>query len=59
MGRLDPNAVCYLNSRGRDAKQAQELLIRGFVSEVSEAIEHDAIRQYTDHAILAKLAQEA
>jgi len=59
VGRLDPNAVFYLNSRGLDGKQAQELLIRGFVSEVSEAIEHDAIRQYTDQAILAKLGQEA
>jgi Fe-S cluster assembly protein SufD len=55
VGRLDPNAVFYLNSRGLDAKEAQELLIRGFVSEVSEAIEDDAIRQYTDQAILAKL----
>jgi len=55
VGRLDPNAVFYLNSRGLDAREAQELLIRGFVSEVSETIEDDAIRQYTDQAILAKL----
>lgn len=55
VGRLDPTALFYLNSRGLDTLAAQELLIRGFVSQVTEAVQHDAIRQYTDQAVTAKL----
>jgi Fe-S cluster assembly protein SufD len=55
VGRLDPNAVFYLNSRGLDAREAQEVLVHGFVSEVLEAVADDAIRQYTDDAVLTKL----
>jgi Fe-S cluster assembly protein SufD len=55
VGRLDPNAVFYLNSRGLDTREAQELLVRGFVSEVLEAVADDAVRQYTDDAVLTKL----
>lgn len=55
VGRLDPNAVFYLNSRGLDAREAQELLVHGFVSEVLTAVADDAIRQYTDDAVLTKL----
>ena len=55
VGRLDPSAVFYLNSRGLDTRQAQELLIHGFVSEVLAAVADDAVRQYTDNAVLTKL----
>ena len=55
VGRLDPTALFYLNSRGLDTLAAQELLIHGFVSQVTEAVTHDAIRQYTDQAVPAKL----
>jgi Fe-S cluster assembly scaffold protein SufB len=47
--------VFYLNSRGLDAREAQELLVHGFVSEVLTAVADDAIRQYTDDAVLTKL----
>jgi Fe-S cluster assembly protein SufD len=55
IGRLDPNALFYLNSRGLDTREAQELLVRGFVSEVLAAVADDAVRQYTDDAVLTKL----
>lgn len=55
VGRLDPIALFYLNSRGLDTLAAQELLIHGFVSQVTDAVEHDAIRQYTDQAVTTKL----
>lgn len=55
VGRLDPAALFYLNSRGLDTHEAQELLVRGFVSEVLSAIADDAVRQYTDDAVLTKL----
>ena len=57
VGRLDPIAVFYLNSRGLDAQDAQELLIQGFVSQVTDAVQNDAIRQYADHAVAAKLGK--
>ena len=55
VGRLDANALFYLNSRGIDTPAAQELLIRGFVSEVIDAVRDDAIRQYMDQAVTTKL----
>lgn len=55
VGRLDATAVFYLNSRGLSTQEAQQLLIQGFVSEVLSAIVDDAIRQYTDDAVLTKL----
>jgi Fe-S cluster assembly protein SufD len=55
VGRLDPNAIFYLNSRGLDSREAQELLVRGFVNEVLAAVTDDAVRQYTDNAVLTKL----
>ena len=55
IGRLDPNAVFYLNSRGLDTREAQELLVHGFVSEILSTIADDAVRQYTDDAVLTKL----
>jgi Fe-S cluster assembly protein SufD len=56
VGRLDPNAIFYLNSRGLDAQEAQELLVHGFVSEVLAAVIDDAVRQYIDDAVFTKLS---
>jgi Fe-S cluster assembly protein SufD len=56
VGRLDPNAIFYLNSRGLNAQEAQDLLMHGFVSEVLAAVVDDAVRQYIDHAVLTKFS---
>ena len=56
VGRLDRDALFYLNSRGLDEREARELLVHGFVNEVIEAIEDDAVRQYADAAIVAQLS---
>ena len=55
IGRLDPNSLFYLNARGLGEREARELLVHGFVNEVIRTIEDDAIRQYTDDAVLARL----
>ncbi len=55
VGRLDERALFYLRSRGIGAAAARNLLVHGFVREVIDSIADDAVRQYTDDAVMATL----
>jgi Fe-S cluster assembly protein SufD len=57
VGRLDQAALFYLNSRGLGELEARELLVHGFVNEVLDSIDDDAIRQYADAAVAADLGE--
>ncbi len=55
VGQLDPAALFYLESRGIGEEAACALLVHGFVREVVDSIADDAVRQYTDDAVMAAL----
>ncbi len=55
VGQLDPAALFYLESRGIGEEVARALLVHGFVREVVDSIADDAVRQYTDDAVMAAL----
>lgn len=55
VGQLDPAALFYLSSRGIGPETARSLLVHGFVREVVDSIADDAVRQYTDDAVMAAL----
>ena len=45
-GALDDDALFYLRSRGLNFLNAQNLLIRGFASELFDLIKHDPTRNF-------------
>lgn len=55
VGQLDPAALFYLKSRGIGEESARALLVHGFVREIVDSIADDAVRQYTDDAVMAAL----
>ncbi len=57
VGQLDGEALFYLKSRGIGEDAARRLLVQGFVAEVAEAIEDDAVRQYIDSAVAERLRE--
>lgn len=57
VGQLDDNALFYLKARGLDAETAKALLVLGFVSEMFEKIEDDALQQYVEKQFLGCLAR--
>jgi Fe-S cluster assembly protein SufD len=50
-GQLDEEAVFYLRSRGLSEKSAKELLVKAFLGEVLEEVEHDDVRSYVEEQI--------
>ena len=44
IGRLDPDALFYLRSRGLGRRDSHEILVRGFAGEVVEKIPVEAVR---------------
>jgi len=48
---LDEEAVFYLRSRGLSEKSAKELLVKAFLGEVLEEVEHDDVRSYVEEQI--------
>jgi Fe-S cluster assembly protein SufD len=50
-GQLDEEAVFYLRSRGLSEKAAKELLVKAFLGEVLEEVEHDDVRSYVEEQI--------
>ncbi|TXH20047.1 MAG: Fe-S cluster assembly protein SufD [Chitinophagaceae bacterium] len=46
VGRLDEEALFYMQSRGISEKTATKLLLNGFALDITEKIEHEAIRNY-------------
>jgi Fe-S cluster assembly protein SufD len=55
VGRLDEEALFYLNARGIGDKEAKALLLHAFASEILEKIELEPIRQYADEIISERL----
>ncbi len=49
-GQLDENQLFYLMARGLPRREAERLLIRAFIAEAFEAVEHDGLR----HALEAR-----
>ncbi len=45
-GALEPDALFYIRSRGIDQDSARALLVRGFGSEIIEALENNEIRDH-------------
>ena len=54
IGQLDETPVYYLRARGIPRGQAIAMLQRGFLLEVLETIESDAVRRYVERLTLAK-----
>jgi Fe-S cluster assembly protein SufD len=50
-GQLDEEAVFYLRSRGLSEKSAKELLVKAFLGEVLEEIDHEDVRTYLEEQI--------
>ena len=45
-GELDPEALFYMRSRGLSLVSAKSLLIRGFLSDLIDDINHEGLRKY-------------
>lgn len=56
-GALDEDLLFYLKARGIPAKEAEALLVQSFVGEVTEAIEHEGLREMLMKATTTWLAQ--
>ncbi len=55
IGRLDDEALFYLQARGIGEKAAKALLLHAFAVEILEKIELEPIRQYVDQIISERL----
>ena len=55
VGRLDDNALFYLQSRGLDRASAESLLTYAFASEVVQSITVDEVRGRLERALLSRL----
>lgn len=55
VGRLDPQALFYLRSRGIDGIQARRLLCLGFASEIIDRFETASLRQLVGHDLERKM----
>ena len=45
-GQIDPEALFYLKSRGLNHMKSMEIIMNGFISDISELIKNDHIGQY-------------
>jgi len=59
IGRLDPDALFYLRSRGLAETAARDLLTRGFVAEVLQRIGSEALADAAGEILVAALRAEA
>ncbi|WP_170226990.1 Fe-S cluster assembly protein SufD [Luteibaculum oceani] len=55
-GKLNSEALFYLQSRGVPAREAKKLLLKAFAAEVLESISVDAVKELAETAIDKKLA---
>ncbi len=51
VGELDSEQLFYLRSRGISDAEARSMLIRAFLAESLDAIEHEAVRAALEHAV--------
>lgn len=56
-GKLDPDALFYLQSRGMSDPAARRLLTRGFVSEVIQTIASEPVRAHVDKLVTETLGR--
>ena len=54
-GNIDQDTVFYMRSRGLDLETASQLLIRGFASEVTDAVRLEELRAYLERRFLDAL----
>jgi Fe-S cluster assembly protein SufD len=59
IGRLDPEALFYLRSRGLDEGAARDLLTRGFAAEILQRIGSAALAEAAGELLLAALRADA
>jgi Fe-S cluster assembly protein SufD len=57
VGQLDREAIFYLRSRGIGEEAAKSLLTYAFASEVSQAIDFDAVRHDLEEFLFGRLAE--
>ncbi len=55
VGRLDDNALFYLQSRGLDREAAESLLTYAFASEIVQTIEVEQVRARVERALTSRL----
>jgi Fe-S cluster assembly protein SufD len=55
VGKIDPDQVFYLNSRGIPEKDAQRLIVEGFFDPIMQRIPFEGVRQRFQAAISNKL----
>jgi len=55
VGQFDPESLFYLRSRGISEESSRKLLVEAFMFDVTEKIEHDALKEYVQSLIYAKM----
>jgi Fe-S cluster assembly protein SufD len=55
VGKIDPNEVFYLNTRGIPTKEAERLIVEGFFDPIVQQIPFDNLRARMQKAIVDKL----
>jgi Fe-S cluster assembly protein SufD len=57
IGRLDPDAMFYLRSRGLPVPEAQDLLLQAFAYEILERVEPASVRAEIEAVLATRLAE--
>jgi Fe-S cluster assembly protein SufD len=57
IGQLEPDALFYLQARGIDDEQANDILVRAFAAEALERIRPPALRERMEHLVAHRLAR--
>ena len=52
IGELDPEAIYYLRTRGISAASAKQLLVAGFIGDILDKVENEALRANLDKLFL-------
>jgi Fe-S cluster assembly protein SufD len=55
VGQLDADALFYLQTRGIDRREAQQMLIRAFAADITGRVRIDALGRHLDAMLLARL----
>ncbi|MCI0449856.1 MAG: Fe-S cluster assembly protein SufD [Chlorobi bacterium] len=55
IGQLDEDALFYLRTRGIGKEEARTVLIRAFANDIFETIENEALHDYLNNLVFAKL----
>ena len=58
VGKIDPELVFYLRSRGISTEQAELLVVDGFFDPIMQRIPFDGVRERFHEAILEKMGAQ-